>query len=260
MITGGFYSVVRYSSDPLRDESKNVALLLVDQERDRACLRIAPLSQVTPRLTEHGVLDGLLVNLAARLEAKELMDRGRLADLQRAIGPTVTITTPVPAAIQDDMGATLRSLYEAYVAPRRGRTTGMSHGQLLDRLVKACRTAGANVAPGTYVDDILFDALITSPESRTPVQVLSFESEADSVRGIEQAAGHFLYGLRRIHTEGVCVIQPPFARSSDNARMSYRRVSRWMSDEGVGVVKPDEMARLATSMAGADPLPLVMST
>jgi len=260
VITEGFYSVVRYSPNPARDEVKAVALMLVDEQRDLAQLRVAPLSQITPRLTEHGLLDEMLVRLATRMQAGEIRSRIEVEDLRGAIGPTLSLTPPMPAAITDDIDVSLKALYGALVAPRQGREAGISRGQILDRLVRACRKAGASIAPGSYLDDVLFDAVVSSSSGRVPVQVLSFETETENPRGVEQAAGHFLFGLSRVHEGGVCVIQPPFDRSSEPARASFRRVSRWMSDEGVSILRPDEMPQLASSMAGVETLPLVMST
>lgn len=260
MITEGFFSVVQYSSSPVRGEAKNVALMLIDEQRNIARMRIAPLSLVAPRLTEHGLLDALLVRLATRLKDGELDDLSQVENFRAAIGPTLSMSAPMPTAITDDIDVSLNALYRALVAPRQRREAGVSRGQILDRLVRACRSAGASISPGSFVDDVLFDAVVSGPDRRVPVQVLSFETEAENPRTIEQSAGHFLYGLSRIHEGGVCVIQPPFDRSSDSTRTSHRRVSRWMSDEGVSVLRPDEMPQLALSMAGSEMLPLVMST
>lgn len=259
MTSEGFYSIIRYTPDPVRDEAKNVALMLIDEQRDVARLRVAPLSQLTPRLNEHGLLDKLLVHFGARLQAGELRDQRQVAALSRVIGPTLSLTAPVRAAIGDDVDATLKSLYTAFVAPRRGRDSSISHGQLLDRLVKACRKAGAAVEPGAYVEDILFDAIVSWRKRRTPVQVLSFETTTQNPHGIEQAAGHFLFALNRIHADGLCVMQPPVLKSTDPVKASYRRVRNWMQDGGVETVGPEDLPRIASSIAGADPLPIVMS-
>lgn len=260
MMSEGFYSIVRYTADPVRGEAKNVALVLVDEQRDVARLRVAPLSQVTPRLNEHGVLDKLLVQFGARLQAGELRDQRQVNNLARAIGPTLSLTAPVPAAIGEDVDATLKSLYMAFVAPRQGRDAGVSRGQILDQLVKACRKAGAAVEPGAYVEDILFDAIVSGRGRRTPVQILSFEATTQNPHGLEQAAGYFLFALNRIHEDGLCVMQPPQRQSIDPVKTSYRRVRNWMEDGGVETIGPEGLSLMASSMAGAERLPLVMST
>lgn len=253
----GFYSIVRYSSDPLRGESKNVAVVLIDETRGLASSRTAPLSQITPRLTEHGILDGLLMHLAARLDGGELRQPGDVAALAESLGPTISITRPVPAAIDQNFDVTLKALYKSLVAPRRGRNPGLARGEILDRLVRACRDAGVSVSPGIYVEDLLFDAVVSTTRVRQPVQVLSFETEAENPHSIEVAAGHFLFALHRLHSDGVCVIQPPHTRAKESARVSHRRVARWMADQGVATLRPDELRNFATLLAGAEPLALV---
>jgi hypothetical protein len=260
MISEGFYSILRYTPDSARGEAKNVALMLVDERRDIARLRVAPLSQITPKLNEHGVLDKLLVQFGSRLQAGELRDQAQVNALSRAIGPTLSLTAPIPAAIGDNVDATLKALYMAFVAPRQSRDAGISHGQLLDRLVKACRKAGAAIEPGAYVGDMLFDAILSGLGRRTPVQILSFDGASPNPRGLEQAAGYFLFALNRIHEDGLCVMQPPPEHAIDPARASYRRIRNWMEDGRVETIGPEGLPSMAASMSGAELLPLVMST
>ena len=255
----GFYSVVRYTPDPVRDEAKNVALMLVDETRNLGRIRVAPLSQVAARLEEHGLLDSLLVGLATRLESGDLRQRRGVELLSATLGPTLSMSPPRGAAIAANLDETLKSLYQAYVAPRRARDAGTSRGEILDRLVRVCRKVGATIEPGSTIEDVLFDAVMRGGDRITPLQILSFDTEAQSPRGIEHAAGYFLYGLDRVHTQGICVLQPPRHTSSSPIKVSFERISRWMSDAGVETVEAAAFSRVAASMAGRLPLPLVMS-
>lgn len=260
VVTEGFFSIFRYVPDPGRAEPRNVAVVVVDTDRDLARVRVAPISQVAPRLDEHGILDALIVQFAANLERGELRDLKRFEDFTQELGPTLSFSPPRTAAIVNSIDETLKSLYKAYVAPKRGRGSTNSRGAILDRVVQMCRDAGARIEPGSYVRDVLFDAIVQGTGTRAAIQVLSFETEALSPRGAELSAGYFLHGLRRVQADGICVAQPPHDAASAAARISFDRVSRWMGDAGVQVVAPDRFLPIANSMAGFESLPLVMAT
>jgi hypothetical protein len=258
MISEGFYSIVRYTPDSARAEARNVAVLLVDELRDLARVKAAPLGQIAPRLEEHGLLDRLVVALAERVLVGELRHFDEVARLADAGPSTLSFTSPRSAAIAPDVDATLNHLYKAFVQPRRGRDR-IGRYAILDRLVRACRRANVHIEPGAYVRDVLFDAVVSDSDKMTPVQVLSFDTSAQSERSTEHAAGYFLYGLNRVRATGVCVVQPPSTDSAASAKSSFDRVTGWLDDAHVEIIRPDALTALAGSMAGNDPLPLVMA-
>ena len=61
VVQQGYFSVVRWRHDSTRDEARNVAVVLVDEEGLGGGVRAAPLSQVSRRLHDQGILDALLV-------------------------------------------------------------------------------------------------------------------------------------------------------------------------------------------------------
>jgi hypothetical protein len=162
--------------------------------------------------------------------------------------------------IDETLESTLKALYKALVAPRRGRSPSISRGDLLDRVMRAYRANGANIERGKYIRDMLFDAVASAQERTTAIQVLSFATEAKDAGNLERDAGYFLYGVDRVGAHGICVMQPPVAMSSDSARRSYGRVSAWLEDAHIKTLEPSELGHFAATQGGRNQLPLVMST
>lgn len=254
----GFYSLVRYTPDTARGEARNVAVFLVDEKRNLAMVKAAPLAQVARRIEEHGILDSLLVRFAERVQAGEFRRSDEVNYLARSVTGALTVTVTRPAAIEDRIDVTLNHLYKAFVRPRRGRDR-ISRSVILDRLVRACRRAHVHVEPGAYIRDVMFDAVLTDPDRVMPIQVLTFETSGPRNMATEHAAGHFLYGLQRVKASGVCVVQAPSDMAVGESRLSFDRVSRWLEDAGVGMVTPADIGNLARTMAGNENLPLVMT-
>ena len=255
----GFFSILRYSANPSRGEARNVALVLVDQHSDEARVKAAPLSYVAPRLAEHGLLDALIVRLADRIDSGELRSREALSNLSSQLGPTLTLTQPRATAIVQSVDATLQSLFRAYVSATRARRGRVSRGDVLNRVVQICRSAGTTIQPGAYLRDVMFDAVLRAPTTEAVVQALSFDTDATDPRVSELAAGYFLHGLARVGGTGILCGAAPTPTASSSAGTSYDRVSRWMADAGASFVEEQDFRAIAASMAGVRKLPLEMA-
>jgi hypothetical protein len=236
MASEGFYSILRWRTDATRDEARNVAVILVDRDGRVGGMRSAPISSISPRLHEQGLLDAILLNLESRFQgsAKPTLDTlERLrGDLQRSL----VLTDPRPVAVPD-VDVTLESLYRAYAAPKGGGSTAATHGRVLDRVMTQLRRRGWSVKRGEYVGDFIFDLVVSKPRSLVG-EVFSFASGAKNLIPVEQSAGHFLYGLREVQLPGLAVIQPPKDSASDP---SFQRVTRWLGREGVEIVKSEDL-------------------
>lgn len=254
MSAGGYYSLLRWQRDPARGEARNVAVLLVDADGEVAGIKAAPVSAISPRLHEQGLLDGILLSLDRRLAGLDRPTVGDLREMSDTLIRSISLSEPRPVAV-GDFDTTLSTLYRALVA-RSGRSSKvLTKGVLLDRVVRAMRHAGQTVLRSQYVDDFLIDVVVDAP-SPTLGEVLSFASGAQDMVPIENDAGHFLYALQRLQKDGLAVVEPPPADAARPVREAHARVLRWFGNAGVPVQRIDELTpakplQPALDMAGA---------
>lgn len=236
----GYYSVVRWRSDPTRDEARNIAVLLVDAEGQFGGIRSAPPSALSGDARQQGFLDAMLHGLENQFTNEDRPDLDRLRELYDTLNNTLYLTSPRPTAVPDP-DLTLQALYRAYVAPLPA-PRAVTKGVVIDRVIKILRGRGFKVSRGEYVGDFLFDAVVQRSEGPLACDVLSFAAARQDWTPTERDAGHFLYGLERVNLPGIAVIQPPSEESRGEAKTSFERVRRWFKDAKVPIREPEELA------------------
>jgi len=243
MTRKGFYSVLRWRSDVTRDEARNVAVLLVGAEGRFGGIRSAPISSISPRLHEQGLLDEMLVGLERQFQGEGGPTLETLQRMHDSLYRSLYLTEPKPVAVPD-VGAVLEALYRAYAAPRpAGRQ--VTKAVVLDRVVTTLRKKGFEVHRGTYIEDFIFDAVVESRRKRkSAVEVLSFAARLKNWSPVEHDAGHFLYALEQLNIRGVAVIQPPSEPTHNGASTSLGRVRRWLGKAKVPTFAPNDLAEV----------------
>jgi hypothetical protein len=139
--TQAFFSVLRWRSDPTRDEARNVAVVVVDQNGTLGGVRAAPVSSVTKRLHDQGLVDAMLLALEKRFEGTEKPRLTDLEEMRRELQRSLYLTEPRPVAVSD-IDLTLEALYRAYAAPRAVGSKIATKGRVLDRTVASLRKRG----------------------------------------------------------------------------------------------------------------------
>lgn len=243
LVQQGFFSILRWRNDVVRDEAKNVAVVLVDPEGQFGGVKPAPLSRVSPRLHEQGILDAMIVGLQKQFVAQHKPDLEALNRMQESLVRSVYLTVPQPVAVPDP-NRVLEALYRAYVRPPAAGGAALTKGAVIDRAADDLRKAGLIVRRSDYIGDFIFDLVI---ERQTPlvVDVLSFATTARDFTQAERDAGHFLYALERENLAGRGVIKPPSDASHENARKSHDRVLRLFEGAHVPVLEPSKVGDLA---------------
>ncbi len=246
MTRRGYFSLLRWMSDPTRGEGRNVGLLLVEPETGFRAMRSAPISTLSSRLHDQGLLDSMLVELERKLDAEPRPSAEFLEDLHESLSRSLVVTQPKPVAVTDGDEA-LKALYRAYLAVRGGGSRAVTKGVLLDRVVAKLRSQGAVVARGSYIDDFIFDAVVEKHGAEpTVIEVLSFGTARKDWTPVEKDAGHFLYGLNELGlSDAAAFVQPP-TREDEAASRSFGRVSGWLkkSDVRVGTIEQLEDTQL----------------
>jgi hypothetical protein len=239
-MTQAYFSVLRWQSDPTRGESRNVAVILVDEMGTVGALRAAPLSTISPSLHQQGLIDAVLQALERRMSSPT--HRLRLADLhalRRQLQQSLQITEPRSVAVSD-VDSTVRALYRAYAAPRLRGSSLMTKGRLLDRLIPRLRRRGWDVLRGQRVADVLFDLVVDAPAPYVG-GVLSFATGAQDYAPAERDAGHLIFGAERVRRPGLAIVQPPSPEAPATVQEAHLRVVRWFSDASVEVHTPDDL-------------------
>jgi hypothetical protein len=236
----GFFSVLRWRLDSTRDEAKNIAVILVDREGEFGGIRAAPLSAVSRRLHDQGILDSVIVGLENQFAKRQKPTLDALNDWHGSMQRSLYLTEPKPTAVHD-VDLTLSALYRAFVAPPARGSRVMTKGRVLDKVVATLRRHGLNVRRGTYLKDFLFDAIVDTKQGHRALEVLSFATTAQSWTPVEHDAGHFLFALQEADLNGIAVIHPPSDESHQNAVHSYRRVTRWFDKADVPSTLPDKV-------------------
>lgn len=245
----GYFSVVRWRSNPTRDEARNIAVVLVDAEGQFGGVRPAPPSSLSSDARQQGLLDAILHGLEARFTADERPDLAFLRGLADVMVQSLYLTPPKPVAVPDP-DLTLHALYRAYVQPV-GAPRTMTKGVVTDRVVHALRRQGFDVRRGEYIGDFLFDAIVGTSGTTTVCNVLSYATTRKNAIPIERDAGHFLYGLEHLGLTGLAVIEPPSQGAGDEVITSHGRVRRWFSDAHVPVQAPGEVTIAEPTAAGS---------
>jgi hypothetical protein len=236
----GYFSVLRWCSDVTRDEARNVAVIVVDSEGQFGGVRAAPISSVSPRLRERGILDAILSGLIRQFEGDAKPTLGDLRRMQTSLTRSLYLTEPRPVMVSDP-DTVLTALYRAYVSPRLAVSKALTKGKVLDGVMDVLRRRHVEAYRHRYISDFVFDVIIEGPE-RNVAEVMSFASSKQDWMPVEHDAGHFLYALERTGIQGLAIIQPPTEASHENASRSFERVSGWLSRESVPWIEPGQLA------------------
>jgi len=242
----GYYSLVRYRSDPARGEGRNIAVVLVDAEGQFGGVRMASATALSQNAHQRGFLDTMLRGFKAQFEGSSKPDLSRLKELSDQFDRSIQITEPLPTAVPDPE-QTLEALYKAFVARAGGGGAEMTKADIADKVQAVYLKRGFVVRRSYYVKDVNFDLVVDRPEGgRLACEVLSFVTRAKTERGwlpVERDAGHFLYALQRVEMQGqgMAVVQPPVGDSPEQAQASFARISRWFDDADVPVHTPEEL-------------------
>jgi hypothetical protein len=242
----GYYSLVRYRSDPTRGEGRNIAVVLVDAEGQFGGVKMARASTLSQNEHQRGFLDTMLRGLQAQFNVSPKPDLSRLKELSDQFDRSVEITEPLPTAVPDPE-QTLEVLYKAFVARPAGGGE-MTKGDIADKVQAVFLKQGFVVRRSHYVKDVNFDLVVDRPQGQLACEFLSFVTRAKTERGwlpVERDAGHFLYGLERVELKGMAVVQPPVGDSPDQAQASFARISKWFDEADVPVHTPEQVPLLA---------------
>src|SRR5216684_1493212 len=95
----GWFSILRYVPDPVRDEATNLGVVLVDAAGKRALVEYSPAATWPHSVPSHDTIEHILVGLKRSLEAKTVNGPQDLVDLSGKLSRTLVLTPPKPVAV-----------------------------------------------------------------------------------------------------------------------------------------------------------------
>lgn len=237
----GYFSLLRWRSNPTRDEARNVAVLLFDAEGTFGGVKAANVTSISPKLREQGILDAMLSGLKKRFAVEPKPDLAEIRRMHSLLNQSLYVTDPRPCAVGNPTSS-LNTLYDAYVA-RPGGGGGPTKARLISKVVGQLRDEDLTVDRDVPIRNCVFDILVTNQRARVAMDILTFaQPQRNDWQEAEHDAGHFLFGLRRADLVGVAVFEPPSTRSTRAAEESFGRVVEWYGDARVPILTPAEVA------------------
>jgi hypothetical protein len=249
----GYYSILRWRADVTRDEARNVAVLLVDDDGTSGGIKAAPISRISPKLQEQGLLDSMLAGLELRFDGVKKPDLRTLEQLHASMRNSLYLTEPRPTAVFD-VDQTLSALFRAYVQPRSGAPNTLTKGAILDNTIKLLRRRGLEVHRGHRLGEFFFDVVVDSEEPIVPrvIEVLSFAAGKKEPVPSVLVGGVFLFGLVGLVVFGLGMLVPPGSQASDSVVESFHRVNHWLTTANVESFSPADLKEGRIEALNAD--------
>jgi hypothetical protein len=241
----GYYSVVKWRDDVVRNETKNVAVILVDPEGAFGGMRLGPKSAISGSLRDHGLLDSVLDSLQEEFSREKKPDLGFLKELHENSQRSIVFTEPKQVIVGDER-KTLDALYGAYLKSRRTwAQRKVTRGQILRRAVETFTQRGYYVREESYAKNYPFGLVIENGDPDLPhvAEAISFEGQRADWMAVERTAGSFIGGVLRTRLHGFAIVQPPTRTSRQPAIESHDRVISWFESDNIRVVPPDELEK-----------------
>lgn len=259
-----YYSVVRYVPDPIRNEPKNIGVVVVCQQRGftkgRFSLTRAALDPSSPR---HRFLRSVIdsYDLPFSRDARRVFDTtprsafdlARLRQLHEESTNLVQFTEPLPAPGEPE--SLLDEAYKDFVAPRPHGGGVWARAAALQLFRRWFRKWGhedwVKASPSIAVGGeppYVFDLGIGNGAWHTLIENASFRNPNPQLP--EGRAAWMAYAWRAVSQEiaGRALLFVERVPTGE-AEARFRRISHWARDAGVEVHDSDEAPTIASKLA-----------
>lgn len=256
-----FFSVVRYVPDPIRDEAKNIGVLVVAPEAWFAGARFNLAKLHLPAGSDRlRYLKEMVSSYQNRLPAGTIDDRAVvqrefLDNLHREATNVIQFTAPSVAL--GDPQHVLDDVYRERVAEAVAGSAGaLGRSDVLSafsRVFKKAGLPGNAIVPAPWInvgrDNFVFDLGVRNGAWAGVVQVLSFRKQ-DTLR-VEQQGAWFARVYPAVREQygipGHVILEAP--RDGGEARRRLDRVRSWSEAAGATPHDPDALESVAREFA-----------
>lgn len=256
-----FFSVVRYVPDPIRDEARNIGVLVVAPEAWFAGARFNLSKLHLPAGSDRlRYLKDVVSSYQRRLPAhtvddRTLVQREFLDNLHQEATNVIQFSAPNVAL--GDPKQVLDDVYRERVAEAAGGSAGsFGRSDAMSTFTRVFRHAGIPVeaiVPTPWIpvgrDNYVFDLGLRNGAWAGVVQVLSFRKQ-DTLR-VEQQGAWFARVYPAVRDQygipGHVILEAP--SGGGEARRRLERVQRWSGDAGATINEPSDLETVAASFA-----------
>jgi hypothetical protein len=117
-VAQGYASIVKWCPDLVRDECRNIGVILIDAEGTAGGIRHLSTSFLPESVRKGGIVPDLLGGLHLRFDKGERPTLSELETMSNNLRSHIRITPPKPIAVlEDNWFATLSDLWDAYAKP-----------------------------------------------------------------------------------------------------------------------------------------------
>jgi len=132
-ITQGYYSVLKYRADSVRDETKNLGVILTSADGKICKVKHVSAGSLPEAVQPKSIVYSWLESLDARCDAG--ISSAELETLSSELWDTLIVTSPKRTAVlNEDWNAALMSLWKSFAAPPPGGGRGNFVSALASRL------------------------------------------------------------------------------------------------------------------------------
>jgi hypothetical protein len=256
-----FFSVVRYVPDPIRDEARNIGVLVVAPDASFAGARFNLAKLHLPAGSDRlRYLKEVVGTYQARLPAgtvedRTVVQREFLDGLHREATNVIQFTAPNVAL--GDPQSVLDDVYRERVAEAAGGSAGtLGRSDALSafsRIFKKAGLPGTAVVPTPWIpvgrDNFVFDLGVRNGAWAGVIQVLSFRKQ-DTLR-VEQQGAWFARVYPEVRAQydipGHVILEAPTKGGEDRRR--FDRVRKWSEAAGAVPHDPDALESVAKEFA-----------
>lgn len=263
------YAIVRYVPDVIRDEPRNIGVIVLAPSVGFAAARFrlsrAGLSKTTDR---YRLLQAAVRAMEIDLPMSTQPDlfaplpqswtHNRLELLHEECTGTLRFTLPGGALAEPQV--LLERLFHERVPPRQFRRGAFSRAIAGDAIRKALQLGGrpeewVEVGAAVSVDHetYTFDVGVSNGRLRYALETLSFLNQ--DLQRIEERGGWFAHVWpevnRALGAEGILIVETP--TSGSWAQERFERVRRWADDASIRVEQASDMESVAVQIAQSLP-------
>jgi hypothetical protein len=254
-----YYSVVRYVPDPLRNEPRNIGVIVLCPQGSYSKGRFSlSRSGLRPTSSKYLFLQTILADLQlgegnqpALFDLRPDFTLERLDDLHRESTNTIQFTEPIPVPARPE--SLLNEVYADFVASRGGGGGAWSRGDALKVFQREFQLVGLerfvrDTASIRLGDDApyVFDLGIQNGSWRAVIENISLMNQ-DS-RHPEEKAAWMSRAWEHLSTR-ISARAFLFVETASNSDPRFHRVSEWATRAGVSVERADAAPRVAAELA-----------
>lgn len=272
-----FFSIMRYVADPIRDEARNIGVVLLSPERGFGKLKFhlpggLHIQRDTRRYAVlRSIIQGYQIDLPGDYKEKKFYGETLFSsvppqwtreDLERLHEDCANlIQFSKPAAILGEPEKVLNQLFERQVQAKKNKTNVTQPKRIAAQVFRktfhpygldGCVEENIEIPVGQH--RYQFDLGIKNGNLRYAIKTFSFQRT--DLQRVEEAGGYYAYIWQMVRDEtgakGLWLVEPPKPSTAafDTSQEHFQLVTNWAVKAGVEVRDLNETKEIAEEIVG----------